>query len=43
MIEIAAGSFSAAISDEGQLYVWGTGTFGEFLQPNRVKKIQGEV
>lgn len=39
---IAAGSFSAAIShDSGDLYVWGSGVFGEFLTPHRVKTIQG--
>lgn len=38
---IAAGSFSAAIAkDSGSLYLWGTGTFGEFKTPHRVKKIE---
>jgi alpha-tubulin suppressor-like RCC1 family protein len=37
---IAAGSFSASIAkDSGSLYLWGTGTFGEFKTPHRVKKI----
>lgn len=41
---IAAGNFSASISEESQnLFLWGTGTFGEFLTPHRVKRIQGEV
>lgn len=39
---VAAGSFSAAISEEKQdLFLWGTGSFGEFLTPHRVKKIKG--
>ena len=41
---IAAGSFSASISlDTGSLYLWGTGTFGEFHSPHRVKKITERV
>mmetsp|Transcript_9255 Transcript_9255/g.8704 ORF Transcript_9255/g.8704 Transcript_9255/m.8704 type:complete len:92 (-) Transcript_9255:324-599(-) len=41
--QIAAGSFSAAISmDSGDLYIWGSGIFGEFLTPHRVKTIQGQ-
>jgi alpha-tubulin suppressor-like RCC1 family protein len=35
---IAAGSFSGAISHEkGELFLWGTGTFGEFPIPQKVK------
>jgi alpha-tubulin suppressor-like RCC1 family protein len=35
MRKVAAGSFSAAISkDSGDLYLWGTGVFGEFLTPH---------
>lgn len=41
MSYIAAGTFSAAIALEtGSLYLWGTGTFGEFKTPHRVKKIK---
>ena len=41
---IAAGSFSAGISSEkGDLYLWGTGSFGEFQSPHRVKSIQGST
>ena len=41
---VAAGSFSAAISKESKsLYLWGTGAFGEFLTPHRVKKIKDET
>lgn len=39
---IAAGSFSGSISyDSGDLYLWGSGVFGEFLTPHRVKTIKG--
>ena len=41
---VAAGSFSAAISEENKsLFLWGSGTFGQFLTPHRVKKIRGET
>ena len=44
MRTIAAGSFSGAISEaDSSLFLWGTGSFGEFLSPHRVKRIQGEV
>jgi alpha-tubulin suppressor-like RCC1 family protein len=44
MKSIEAGSFSAAISEDGSnLFLWGTGAFGEFLTPHRVKKIRGET
>lgn len=31
---ISAWHFSAAINCVGELFVWGTGIFGEFLKPN---------
>jgi len=34
---VRAGSFAAALSAEGQLYLWGSGVFGEFFTPHRVK------
>jgi hypothetical protein len=41
---ISAGSFSASISEETRsLFLWGSGAFGEFLTPHRVKKIKGET
>ena len=41
MTYVAAGSFSASIAKEtGSVYLWGTGTFGEFRTPHRVKKIE---
>ncbi|OMJ83974.1 hypothetical protein SteCoe_13307 [Stentor coeruleus] len=36
IIKVACGSHSAAVSDKGQLYVWGSGVFGEYLQPTRL-------
>ena len=35
--KVRAGFFSAALSSDGQLYVWGQGSFGEFYTPHRVK------
>jgi X-linked retinitis pigmentosa GTPase regulator len=44
MSYIAAGTFSASVSkDKGELYLWGTGTFGEFKTPHRVKKIKEKI
>ena len=37
MAKIRAGAFSAALSGDGQLYVWGEGTFGQFYTPHRIK------
>ena len=41
--KIACGSHSAAISDQGDLYIWGTGTFGEYLQPQKVREIKAQI
>ncbi len=30
---VSAWHFSAAITGKGELYVWGTGIFGEYLKP----------
>lgn len=37
VVQIRAGQFSAALTEEQQLYVWGKGVFGEFRTPHRVK------
>jgi alpha-tubulin suppressor-like RCC1 family protein len=37
--KIRAGSFSAALSVDQQLFVWGRGIFGEFYTPHRVKSV----
>ena len=39
MTKIRAGLFSAAISLDNQLYLWGCGTFGDFYTPHRVKSV----
>ena len=36
---VTAGSFSAALSVDQQLFVWGRGIFGEFYTPHRVKSV----
>lgn len=33
---VACGNHSAAISDDSQLYVWGTGPFGQYLVPTKI-------
>jgi X-linked retinitis pigmentosa GTPase regulator len=44
MKKVAAGGFSGSISmDSGDLYLWGSGVFGEFLTPHRVKTIHGST
>jgi len=39
MVQVRAGSFSAALSTDHQLFVWGRGIFGEFYTPHRVKSV----
>ncbi|OMJ90599.1 hypothetical protein SteCoe_6997 [Stentor coeruleus] len=34
--KICCNNFSAALTDKGHVYVWGTGTFGEYLIPTRM-------
>jgi len=44
MSHVAACSFSASVSQEtGSLYLWGSGSFGEFHSPHRVKRIPERV
>eukprot|EP01022_Parablepharisma_sp_SALTPOND_P016056 TRINITY_DN2314_c3_g1_i1.p1 TRINITY_DN2314_c3_g1~~TRINITY_DN2314_c3_g1_i1.p1 ORF type:complete len:1094 (+),score=138.92 TRINITY_DN2314_c3_g1_i1:12288-15569(+) len=33
--KVSAGHHSAALTDKGELFIWGTGVFGEFLSPTR--------
>ena len=37
VVKVRAGKFSAALTSEGQIYIWGRGVFGEFMTPHRVK------
>lgn len=34
-IKVIANQHSAAISSNNELYVWGTGIYGEFLKPTK--------
>lgn len=36
---IRTGAFSAALSADQQLFIWGKGVFGEFYTPHRVKSV----
>lgn len=37
MVKIGAGSFSTSVSESGELYIWGEGTFGKFEVPHKIK------
>lgn len=39
MAKVRAGPFSASLSIDNQLYIWGSGSFGEFFTPHRVKSV----
>lgn len=39
MRKVRAGNFSASLSEDSQMYIWGTGIFGEFFTPHRVKGV----
>lgn len=43
IVKVRAGSFSAALSQDQQLYIWGKGTFGNFYRPHRVKFFQTQI
>ncbi|OMJ92190.1 hypothetical protein SteCoe_5062 [Stentor coeruleus] len=34
--KVRCSNFTAAITDKGQLYIWGSGVFGEYLLPHRL-------
>lgn len=34
--KVSAGHHSAAVTDNGDLYIWGKGSFGEYSRPTRV-------
>ena len=36
VVKVAAGHFSAALTDQSQLIVWGSGQFGVFSTPQKV-------
>lgn len=35
IVKIACGHHSAALTEKGEIYIWGTGVFGEYLSPLR--------
>jgi alpha-tubulin suppressor-like RCC1 family protein len=37
--KVVCGHHSAALSDHGELYLWGTGVFGEYLTPHKVTHV----
>mmetsp|Transcript_34143 Transcript_34143/g.59619 ORF Transcript_34143/g.59619 Transcript_34143/m.59619 type:complete len:940 (-) Transcript_34143:107-2926(-) len=41
--KVVCGHHSAALSERGDLYIWGTGVFGEFLTPMRITSISAPV
>ena len=41
LFKVAAGGHSAAIGMNGELFLWGSGTFGEYLCPTEVAKSDG--
>ena len=41
--KVAAGHHSSALTDQGVVYIWGTGVFGEFLTPNKLGAITSLV
>ena len=43
VVKVAAGTHSAAISDQGELFIWGSGEFGEFLKPKKVRKLPAPI
>lgn len=43
IVKVACGHHSAAVSEYGELYLWGSGVFGEFLTPQLMTQIAGRV
>jgi X-linked retinitis pigmentosa GTPase regulator len=40
---VTTGNHTAAVGDDGSLYVWGTGVFGEYLTPFKVNSLPHRV
>ncbi len=43
VVKVAAGHFSAALTNTGKVYVWGTGVFGEYLEPKMLSGIRTPI
>lgn len=43
IVKVVCGHHTTALSDDGELFIWGTGTFGEFTTPMRVTSIAAPV
>jgi len=43
IVKIACGQHSAALSKSGELFLWGTGTFGSYLTPHLVSSLDAQV
>jgi X-linked retinitis pigmentosa GTPase regulator len=39
--EISAWHYSAAINKKNELFLWGTGIFGEALRPKQLRQVDG--
>lgn len=37
IVKVKAGAYSAALSNDAELYVWGKGMFGTFSTPHKIK------
>jgi len=42
-VKITAGHISAAVGEKGNLYVWGTGVFGEYLVPTQFTSLKAAI
>ncbi len=43
IIKIAAGNHSAALNRKGEVFIWGTGIFGEHLTPIKFSRIDTPI
>eukprot|EP01022_Parablepharisma_sp_SALTPOND_P019135 TRINITY_DN3227_c0_g1_i1.p1 TRINITY_DN3227_c0_g1~~TRINITY_DN3227_c0_g1_i1.p1 ORF type:complete len:969 (-),score=97.88 TRINITY_DN3227_c0_g1_i1:135-2957(-) len=39
IVKVSSGHHSAALNDKGEAFIWGTGVFGEFLEPMPLAKL----
>ena len=43
IVKIDASYHSACLSDQGEMFLWGRGIFGEYPFPQQVKSVQGAI